>query len=57
MREIGNAYRILIEKCEGIRPFRRLGHTGDDNIKICYKETAAENVGMTRLSCEHGDEP
>jgi hypothetical protein len=38
MEEMENAYRIIIEKCEGMIPLRKLSHTLDNIIKIYLKE-------------------
>jgi hypothetical protein len=48
-KEMENAYRIVIVKCEGTRALRKLSHMWDD-VKIYFKETTCE-IGC----CENGN--
>jgi hypothetical protein len=38
MGEMANAYKILIRKHEGKRPFGRTRHTWEDNVKMDLKK-------------------
>jgi hypothetical protein len=40
MGQVKNVYKILIQKPEEKRPFRRPGHTWEDNIRMDRKEMA-----------------
>jgi len=44
LREMRNAYNILVVKPEGERPFRRPRHRWDDNIKMDLRERGWEGV-------------
>jgi hypothetical protein len=47
MGEMGDAYKVLVKKCEGIRPFGRPRHRWEDNIKIELK------MGFEDVDCIH----
>jgi len=42
MEEMRNAYKILVEKSEAIRPLGSLRHRWEDNVKIDLKEIKNE---------------
>jgi hypothetical protein len=48
--EIRNAYKILVGKPDGKRPFRRPRHRWEDNIKIDLRERDLECVDWIRLA-------
>jgi hypothetical protein len=59
------AYRVLVEKPEGMRPFGKLRHRWEDNIKMDLQEVgyrqeldqAGSGQGQMAGSCEVGNEP
>jgi hypothetical protein len=60
-----NAYKILICKPEGNRPFGRLRHRWEKNSKMDYKDIMCEcgldscgsQWGLVIGSCEYGNKP
>jgi hypothetical protein len=45
-----NAYRILVGKHEGKRPFGRSRHRWEDNIRVDIKETGWEGKNWIHLA-------
>jgi hypothetical protein len=45
-----NAYKILLGKREGKRPFRRTWHRWEDNIKIDLRKIRLEGVNWIHLA-------
>jgi hypothetical protein len=45
-----NAYKILVRKPHGKRPFERHRHRWEDNIRMDLKEIVWENVDWIHLS-------
>jgi hypothetical protein len=65
MEKMKNIYKILVEKPEGKRPFRRHTYRWEINIIADLRETGCEGVDLIHLaqdrdqwwgSCEHGNE-
>jgi hypothetical protein len=50
MGKFRNAYRGLVRKSEGKRPFGRLRHRWEDNIKVEFQEVWWENVDWIYLA-------
>jgi predicted small integral membrane protein len=50
MREIRNAYEILVVRSEGRRPRGKPRHRWKDNIKMDLRETAFGDVDWTHLA-------
>jgi hypothetical protein len=44
-----NAYRILVGKSKGEKPFGRPRHTLEDNIRMYLREIGWEDVGWMHL--------
>jgi hypothetical protein len=49
MREMRNAYKILVRKPEGKRPFRRPRHKWEDNIRMDLRERGWKVVDWIHL--------
>jgi hypothetical protein len=47
-----NEYKILVEKSEANRPFRKAGYRWEDNIEIDLKETECDDVVWIQLAKE-----
>ena len=55
MREMRDAYRVLLGRPEGKRPLGRLRHRWEDNIKMDLQEVDGEALtGMIRLKTGAG---
>jgi hypothetical protein len=55
--EMRNAYKLLVGKPEGMRPFGRLTRTWEDNFgKIKWKGVHRTHLDLVVGSCEHGNE-
>jgi hypothetical protein len=50
MGEMKNAYDILVEKCEGKRPLRRLRHRWEDKIRMYLRERGWQGVEWMHLA-------
>jgi hypothetical protein len=50
MREMRNAYKILVRKPEGKGPLRRPRHKRDNNIRLHLRETGWEVVDCMHLA-------
>jgi len=50
MGDMRNAYKILVGKPEGKRPFRRSRHRWEDNIRMDLKEIGWEVVDCIHLA-------
>jgi len=44
MREMRNVHKILVRKCEGMRPIRRPRRRWENNIRIDLREIEWEDV-------------
>jgi hypothetical protein len=44
-----NTYKILVEKADGKRPLRRARRRWEDNIKMDFRETGLDDVGLIHL--------
>jgi hypothetical protein len=44
MRDMRNAYKILVRKPEGKRPLRRSWHIWEDNIRMDLRERGWKDV-------------
>jgi hypothetical protein len=49
MREMRNAYKILVEKREGKRPRGRFRHRWEDNIRTHLREIMWKDEGWVHL--------
>jgi hypothetical protein len=49
MREMRNAYKIMVRKCEGKRPLGRHRHRWEDNIRVGVREIEWEGVDWIHL--------
>jgi hypothetical protein len=45
-----NVYKMLFGECRGERPLGRLGHGGEDNIKMNLKDTGCVFVAWIHLA-------
>jgi hypothetical protein len=50
MREVRNAYKILVRKPKGKRPLKRLRGTCDDGIRMDARKIEWENVVWIRVA-------
>jgi hypothetical protein len=48
--EVRNVHKILVSKLEGKRQLRRPRRTGDDNIRMDFKETGWEGVDWIHMT-------
>jgi hypothetical protein len=50
MKELRNAYKILITKRDRKRPLERQRRSSEDNIKIDLRETRMKGIEWTHLA-------
>jgi hypothetical protein len=50
MREVRNAYRLLVRIPEGKKPLGRPRHSWEDNVEMDLEEIGFEGVGWIHLA-------